>query len=88
MLTLNAWAHLAATYDGSSLRLYVNGTLVRTLALPGQLAVTAGPLRIGGNSPSIPFGGQFFKGSIDEIRIYNRPLSAADIQADMTTRLP
>jgi hypothetical protein len=87
-LPLNTWSHVAASYDGSALRLYVNGTLVRTLSLPGSLMTTAGPLRIGGNAPSVPFGGQFFNGSIDEIRIYNRSLSQADIQADMTTRLP
>jgi len=88
MLALNGWAHLAASYDGASLRLYVNGTLVRTLSLPGRLAVGTGPLRIGGNAPSIPFGGQFFKGLIDEVRIYNRALSQAQIQTDMATRLP
>jgi hypothetical protein len=88
MLPLNAWSHVAATFDGSALRLYVNGTLVNTLSLPGSLMTTAGPLRIGGNAPSIPFGGQFFNGAIDEIRVYNRALSQADIQADMTTRLP
>jgi hypothetical protein len=88
MLPLNGWSHLAATYDGSALRLYVNGTLVKTFALPGRLWVTEGPLRIGGNSPSIPYGGQFFKGAIDEVRVYNRALSQADIQADMTSRLP
>jgi hypothetical protein len=88
MLSLNTWTHLAATFDGSSLRLYVNGALARTLPLPGRLAVSPAPLRIGGNAPSIPYGGQFFKGLIDEVRIYNRSLSLADIQADMANRLP
>jgi Concanavalin A-like lectin/glucanases superfamily len=88
MLTLNTWAHLAATYDGASLKLYVNGTLTRTAALPGRLTVSPGPLHIGGNAPSIPYGGQFFKGLIDEIRIYNRALTQAQIQTDMANRLP
>jgi len=39
-------------------------------------------------APSIPFGGQFFKGLIDEVRVYNRTLSQAEIQADMANRLP
>jgi hypothetical protein len=88
MLTLNTWTHLAATYDGASLRLYVNGTLVRTMALPGRLVQGSGPLRVGGNAPSIPYGGQFFKGLIDEVRVYNRALSQSQIQTDMANRLP
>src|SRR6185436_3944332 len=84
----NSWTHLAGTFDGTSLRLYVNGTLVRTLSLRGRITATAGPLRIGGNAPSIPYGGQFFKGVIDEVRIYNRTLSQSEIQTDMNARLP
>src|SRR6185436_14573426 len=88
MAALNTWTHLAGTFDGTSLRLYVNGTLVRTLSLRGRITATAGPLRIGGNAPSIPHGGQFFKGVIDEVRIYNRTLSQSEIQTDMNARLP
>jgi hypothetical protein len=39
------------------------------------------PLRIGGNS----IWGEYFSGAIDEVRIYNRALSAAEIAADMNT---
>lgn len=84
MLPLNAWSHLAGTFDGTALRLYVNGVLVRTLSLPGSLAVTSGPLRIGGHSGI----GQFFNGLIDEVRVYNRALSKSEIQADMAAPLP
>ena len=38
------------TYDGSSVRLYVNGTLVATTAAAGSLASSTAPLRIGGNT--------------------------------------
>jgi hypothetical protein len=78
---LNTWTHLAATYDGTTLRLFVNGTQAATRALTGSLITSAGALRIGGNS----LWGEFFKGRIDEIRIYNRALSVAEIQADMKT---
>jgi beta-glucanase (GH16 family) len=84
MLPLNTWSHLAGTFDGTALRLYVNGVLIRTLSLSGSLVVTPGPLRIGGHS-SI---GQFFNGLIDEVRIYNRALSKSEIQGDMTSPLP
>jgi hypothetical protein len=88
LLPLSSWSHLAGTYDGTNIRLYVNGVLVRTTLMTAGMPGTVGPLRIGGNEVSLPFGGQFFKGLIDEIRIYNRALSQAEIQSDMNARLP
>ena len=70
---LNTWTHLAVTYDGATLRLFVNGVQVSTRAVTGLVVTTAGALRIGGNS----VWGEYFKGSIDEVRIYNRALTAA-----------
>src|SRR6185295_8308444 len=87
VLALNTWTHLAGTYDGATLRLYVNGTLVRSTAFAGSMLVSPAPLRIGGNSISVPFGGQFFKGLIDEVRIYNRALTLTEIQSDRNTSL-
>ena len=78
-LPLGAWSHLAMTYEGTTLRLYVNGTLVGTRAATGALASTTQPLRFGGNG----VWSEWFEGSMDEIRIYGRALSAAEIQADM-----
>jgi hypothetical protein len=83
-LLLNQWTHLAGTYDGAALRLYVNGTLVATAAKTGAIQVTGNPLRIGGDT----YSGEFFPGRIDEVRIYNRALSAGEIQTDMNTPLP
>jgi hypothetical protein len=78
-ITLNTWTHLAATYDGTTLRLFVNGTQVATRALTGSIASSTQPLRIGGNQ----VWGEYFSGLIDEVRVYNRALSAAEIQTDM-----
>ena len=75
----NTWTHLAATYDGAQLRLYVNGTLAGSRAQTGNMTVSSAPLRIGGNA----VWSEFFAGLIDEVRVYNRALSAAEIQADM-----
>ena len=44
------------------------------------MAVSTGALRIGGNS----VWGEYFQGRIDEVRIYNRALTAGEIQADMS----
>jgi hypothetical protein len=80
---VNAWTHLALTYNGTTLRLYVNGIQVRSQAVSGTIETNSSPLRIGGNSPY----GEYFIGRIDEIRIYNRALSQAEIQTDMNTAI-
>ncbi len=77
-LRANEWKHLAATYNGTTERLYVNGTQVAQQPQTGPIEVSSGPLRLGGNS----IWGEFFKGRIDEVRIYNRALSAKEIQTD------
>lgn len=83
VLPTGAWSHLAATYDGARLTLYVNGALVRAVAASGPLASGAGALRIGANPPR----GEFFKGIIDEVRVYSRALSDLEIRADINRRV-
>jgi fibronectin type 3 domain-containing protein len=78
-LPVGVWSHLAASYDGTTLRLYVNGTQVSSVAQSGALTNSAGALRIGGNTV---WGDEYFSGLIDEVRVYERALSAAEIQAD------
>jgi hypothetical protein len=77
---LNAWTHLASTYDGTTLRLYVNGVQAATRAVTGAIKVSTGVLRIGGNGT---WNDEWFSGLIDEVRLYNRALTAAEIQTDM-----
>lgn len=77
-LTVNTWTHLAATYDGVTQKLYVNGSLAGSRPQAGRIAVSDGKLRIGGNS----VWGEYFTGRIDEVRVYNRPLTQAEIAAD------
>lgn len=77
-LPSNAWTHLAATYDGTTQRLYVNGVQVGSRAQTGTLDVSANPLRIGGNTV---WANEYFQGLIDEVRIYNRALSQAEVAA-------
>jgi hypothetical protein len=83
-LPVNAWTHLAMTYDGATMRLYMNGTLAATRSATGNILATADPLRIGGNAP----WGEYFAGQIDDVRIYNRALTEAEIQTDMNTNVP
>lgn len=81
VLPLNAWTHLAATYDGSAMKLYVNGLLVGESAASGSILTTTGALRIGGNS----VWGEYFKGQIDEVKVYNRALTEGEVRYDMST---
>lgn len=81
ILAVNTWTHLAATFDGATVRLYVNGAQVASRAQTTPLAATTGTLQIGGDS----YPNEFFVGRIDEVRVYNRALTSAEIQADMNT---
>jgi len=75
----NTWTHLAATYDGQQQRLYVNGVQVANRAQTGASLTSTSALRIGGNGVF----GEYFAGRIDEVRIYNRALTAGEIVTDM-----
>ena len=72
-LKLGRWSHLALTYDGITIRRYVDGRLAGTRAYTGAL----------GGSRTLHLG-ERFRGRLDELRIYDRALTAAQIQADMT----
>jgi hypothetical protein len=78
------WTHLATTYSGGTIRLYVNGALVasETAFAP---PVTSGALRIGGNSV---WEFETFDGLIDDVRLYDRALTAAEIVTDLGTPVP
>jgi PKD repeat protein len=78
---LRHWTHLALTYDGTTIRRYVDGALAGTKAATGPLAGGSYPLRFGGNA----VWKQWFKGRLDEVRIYDRALSPAQLHTDMTT---
>ncbi len=71
------WYHVAMTYDGSFLKLYVNGNPDGSLMASGPMTTSAHPLWIGGESS----GSWCFNGRLDELRLYKRALSASEIQA-------
>src|SRR3954471_22704930 len=79
-LTSGQWAHLAATYDGNLLRLYVNGKQAVQVAVGDPIETSGGVLHIGGNA----IWNEWFAGLIDDVRIYNRALDATQINTDMT----
>lgn len=83
-ITLNAWHHVAAVYDGSSSAndplLYIDGVL-QTLTEASSPNSARGPAQSNvyiGNSAA---GSRPFNGQLDDVRIYNRALDAAEIAA-------
>lgn len=77
LLPLNEWSHVAAVYSDSLNRviLYVNGNQVLSEAETASLATNNEAVQIG-----VSEGVQYFPGAIDEVRIYNRALSADEVK--------
>jgi len=73
-LPLNRWSHLVSSYDGSNLNLYVNGSLSQNVPASGAIDIATGPLQIGAS-----YFGEYFQGSLDEVRVYNRALSPTEV---------
>ncbi len=70
------WVHLTATYDGKAWSLYRNG------ALAGSMTDAAGAVRVDAGWALGSRGGtgeRYFQGSLDDVRIYNRALSAGEV---------
>src|SRR5271166_1095067 len=80
-LATKTWTFLTETYDGATLRLYVNGVQVSSMAQTGNILTSTNALQIGGDS----IYGQYFNGLIDNVRIYNTALTQSQIQTDMNT---
>lgn len=77
-LTNNAWNHVVATYDGTTMRIYVNGELNQSVALTGTGAPGTTPITYLGNA--VPTGNTFFPGDLDEVSLWNRVLTQAEIR--------
>ncbi len=79
-ISLNVWQHVAYTYDGSNVRMFINGVLDKTIPVTGTIQVSNMHLGIGMNldasgNPYTKFYRQF-QGEIDEVRIWNTALTA------------
>ena len=84
-ITTNVWHHLAITYDPlneQKERAYLDGQLVVERPATGMLISTTSNLEIGSHLPHI------FRGGIDEVRLYNRALSANDVAALYALEFP
>lgn len=87
------WYYYTVTYHGkeddeeaskgdNTIKTYINGKLVSTQEFDGDISNSSGPLWIGAEKNN----GTFFKGKMDEIRIYNYALSTKEIKRDMSVK--
>ena len=78
-LAIGTWVHVAGTWDGSTLALYVDGAIAATTVPGGVPSATAyltgGTSLLGRNECCA----QFLDGALDEVRIYDRPLDASEV---------
>src|SRR5262249_7126146 len=87
VISAGVWHHVAGTYDGTKLQLYVDGApwgnpLPHTGAISPMLPGSYNTIGSEAGRTTCGFcGGRYFKGQIDEVGIYNRALTAAEIEA-------
>jgi hypothetical protein len=82
-LPLNQWSNLTVVFNGTQVQFYVNGTLTSTKSLAASITARGQQFRIGADNNTQ----QFFKGLVDDVRIYNRTLTAAEVTTDMNAGL-
>ncbi len=78
-LNTNVWTHIAITYSDSEglFKLYINGTEVANTTVSGALSTDTSSFTIGRNPDT---DSQYFKGYIDEVRIFSKALSTNELQ--------
>lgn len=91
-LSPNDWHHIAGVYDGSTMKIYIDGNLDNSIVKSGNIAVSSSTLKIGRPGYAIPAGRDMFVGALDEVRVWNLARSQAEIQSaincEITTPLP
>ncbi len=75
-LTQNEWYYLVGTYDGSNIKIYVDGSVAKSIPKSGNLSSSLDPVVIGRRTLT---DDRFYNGLIDEARIYNRALSEDEV---------
>ena len=77
---VGTWTHVAATYDGSRLRLYIGGRAAGSLAVTGRTCANDEPLAVGAkDAPALGILEAFWDGRLDDVRVYRRALSATAV---------
>jgi hypothetical protein len=79
-LSQNTWYHIAGTWDGSEIKVYVNGVLDGTEVCVGNFVATTEPFKIGGGLAN---GTEYFSGKIHGVRFWNFAKTESEIAVDM-----
>jgi hypothetical protein len=82
-ISTGVWHHVAVTFDGSTMRAYVDGVASGTGAALGAMFNSTAPVEIGARNNA-----HFFDGTIDEVRFWSRALTQAEIDANKNTKVP
>ncbi len=80
----NTWVHITGTYDGSVIRQYTNGTQVDSLNYAGT-PTSGGEIRINRRWDDVVSSSNLFDTNIAAVRVYNRALTAAEVQQNYNT---
>jgi hypothetical protein len=79
-LPVNRWKHVATTYDGTWLRVYIDGRAAGVKRVSGRTCVSGEPLAVGAkNNPTKGLLEAFWDGRLDEVRVYDRALTVTEI---------
>jgi len=85
-LQTNQWCHLAATYDGQTAAVLVNGSVIGSKRTSGSLVIDASELVIGRGDPEYS-SGEYSHGLLDEVRVWNVARSPTQIGTSMKSSL-
>ena len=73
------WHHIAGTYDGKAIKVYIDGAEKASLDCVGEIKVGDGSTYVGSRGGTQ----RWVNGTLDEIKVFNRALSADEVKADM-----
>ena len=77
----NEWLHIIGISDSNTAKIYINSSLLSISRVKDDVPINSNwPMTFGTSKQSCPYTSEFFKGIIDDIRIYNRALSDPEIQ--------
>ncbi|MEQ1552858.1 MAG: LamG domain-containing protein [Ferruginibacter sp.] len=85
---LNKWTHIAGTYDGTAVRLYINGRLIASRAATGDIDwITSNPTKYSIGNYTYNNVNSFFNGKIDEVSVWSKALTEGEIRDRMCRKI-
>jgi hypothetical protein len=84
--TVGVWYHVVGTYDGTTLKQYVNGALNTSAAATGPSSANGGAIRIARRWDDAAASQHYFPGDVNTVRIYDGVLTAAQVQTNYSAQ--